>query len=157
MPRWQARARVDGASWMPHNGPRISGDPRLRSFVEGTATAAKPHHGGSNSSEGSSVCILWLCGAKIEAQHPGFLGLREPWPQQGISDHLDRPGLIRSDREFRFGFWGFGPPPRSLPAARRGDRFALPPKAPDGLTRRSSTLARPGPSGRAPRRPSSSI
>ena len=28
---------------MPHNGSRISGEPLLKSFGEGTQSAAKPH------------------------------------------------------------------------------------------------------------------
>ncbi len=47
---------------MPHNGSRISGDPRRRSFVEGTRIAARPHAG--RATPRIVRCIRWLCGGR---------------------------------------------------------------------------------------------
>ena len=72
---------------MPHNGSRISGEPLLKSFDESTAAGARPHEppyperearrieGGEGRDglvQGSSVCILLLCGDANYATWLGF-------------------------------------------------------------------------------------
>ena len=62
---------------MPHNGSRISGDPRPRSFVEATRTAARPLAG--RTTPRIVRCIRWLCGVdRRGSRHRTLLSLDFP-------------------------------------------------------------------------------
>ena len=88
-------------SGMPSNGSTLSGDPRSRSFVEGTPTAARPH-GGRTTSARIVRCIHLLCGERLEKagklvrSQAGFTNER---PQGPLREDL----VVRNDKSAKRG------------------------------------------------------